>query len=92
MPIDITAKVTCDMCGRAEAVTLAEGMHGGRAFDADAPAIVRRLPHWELLGRDGYAVTDYHIGDARTLCEGCARRYRDQLEENRRAIEGLFRH
>ena len=91
MPIDVIAKVTCDMCGRTETVTLAEAMHGGRAFDTDAPAIVRKMTGWNLLSRDGYPVSDPHIGDARTLCDGCARRYKQQLEDNRRAIEDLFK-
>ena len=90
MPIDVIAKVKCDMCGREEAVSLAEGMHGGRAFDCDAPHIMGRLDGWELLGDDGYAVNDPKRGGAHTLCHGCAQRFKGQVAANRRAIEDLF--
>lgn len=90
MAINVTATVRCDMCGREETLTLAESMRSGKVSE-DAPRIIGRLPHWELLSRDGYPVCDYHIGDARVLCEACARRYKDQLDENRKAIESLFK-
>lgn len=90
MPIDVIAKVRCDMCGREETVRLADGMRGGRVHDCDAPHIVGALDGWRLLDRDGYAVNEPHVGDAHTLCRGCAARFKEQLDANRRAIEGLF--
>lgn len=89
MALDITAKITCDMCGRTEERPLRESMRHGR-FSSDAPSLVREFPHWQLLGRDGLPVTDDRVADGRVLCEGCARRYRETLERQRREVDELF--
>lgn len=51
MALVITAKITCDMCGREETRPLRESMRHGK-LSSDAPSLVREFPHWELLGRD----------------------------------------
>ena len=51
---------------------------------------MREFPHWELLGRDGMPVTDDRVADGHVLCEGCARRYRETLERQRREVDEMF--
>lgn len=89
MALVITAKITCDMCGREETRPLRESMRHGK-LSSDAPSLVREFPHWELLGRDGMSVTDDRVADGRVLCEGCARRYRETLERQRREVDEMF--
>lgn len=89
MALDVTATITCDMCGRSDTRPLRESMRYGK-LATDAPSLVREFPRWALLGREGHPVTDDRVADGKVLCEGCARRYRDTLDRQRREIEDLF--
>ena len=55
MAIDVTASITCDMCGLSTEVALKESWRSGR--DEITPqSVLASAPHWELLSREGCPV------------------------------------
>ena len=88
MPVDIVATVTCDMCGRGERVAIGV-LPGSGNVDTSIYHILQQIPHWELLDRDGYPITDLHK-QSKVLCESCAKRYKDTIAEKQKSIDALF--
>lgn len=89
MAIEVTAKLTCDMCGREETVALREAWRSGR-LEAEPASVAKQAPHWELLGKEGYPIKDFRDAGGKLLCEGCANVYRDTIKRQGDELAALF--